>query len=312
MRLNIHGIGTLSLGLDEPFVQGTGSLQTIPIGDYAKPGLRRKFGRLATMFYVAASRAIENARIEDLDGLAIVTSTALGEATVSLNIVAQIHESRGKVLSPRLVPNSVHNSPAGHLTIGKRNHCPSVTVSQGWLSAEAGLMAAEDLFHAGLAEKALVVFGDEADTSWPGRLEELGATQWARSVASESFQEGAVALVVGREPGGLGLGTVSAGVERIGSPRNDMVSVLEKNKIKLGLGAEIRVRSSAGGVDVLKGIGNGLGIDPDRVCLDGPGLGSAQAGAFIALKQCIERTDSEELLLLGAEMDEIGFVHWMR
>jgi hypothetical protein len=312
MRLNIHGIGTLSLGVEEPFVQGTGSLQTIPIGDYAKPGLRRKFGRLATMYYVAASRAIENAQIDNLDEFAIVASTALGEATVSLNILAQIHQSRGKVLSPRLVPNSVHNSPAGHLSIGKKIHCPSVTVSQGWLSAEAGLMAAEDLLHAGLAKRALVVFGDEADASWPGRLEELGATQWARSVAAESFQEGAVALVVGREPGGLGLGTISARVERIGSGRNNMVSVLEKSKIKLGLGAEIRVRSSAGGENMREGIGKGLGIDRNRIYLDGPGLGSAQAGAFIALKKCIERTDSEELLLLGMEMDEVAFLHWTR
>jgi hypothetical protein len=312
MRLYIHGIGTLSLGPDEPFVQGIGALQSIPIADYAKPGLRRKLGRLATMVYVAASRAIENARAEDLDGFAIVTSTALGEATVSLDILAQIHQSRGKVLSPRLVPNSVHNSPAGYLSIGKKNHCPSVTVSQGWLSAEAGLMAAEDLLHAGLTERVLVVCGDEADASWPGRLEELGATHWAKSVASESFQEGAVALVVGREPGGLGLGSISAGVERIGPELNNIVSVLKKNRIKLGLGAEVRVRSIARGGDIRDRIGNGLEIGRDRIRLDGPGLGSAQAGAFIALKECIESAVEEERLLLGVEMDEMSFIHWTR
>jgi hypothetical protein len=312
MRLHIHGIGCLTLGLDEPYLKGTGSLHDIPIGDYAKPGLRRKFGRLAKMYYVAASRAIENAQLEDLDGFAIVTSTALGEATVSLDILAQIHESRGRVLSPRLVPNSVHNSPAGHLSIGKKIHCPSVTVSQGWLSAEAGLMAAEDLLKAGLAEKALVVFGDEADVSWPGRLEELGAAQWAQSVASEAFQEGAVALIVGRHPGGGRLGTVSARVERIGPELDNMVSVLEKSKIKLDLAAEIRVRASAGGQDIRERIGKGLKIDENRICLDGPGLGSAQAGAFIALKECIERPGSEELLLLGAEMDEMAYLHWTR
>ncbi len=312
MRLHIHGIGTLSLGLDEPFVQGTGSLQNIPIGDYAKPGLRRKFGRLAKLYYVAAARAIEDARIEDPDGFAIVTSTALGEASVSLNIIAQIHESRGKVLSPRLVPNSVHNSPAGHLSIGKKNHSPAITVSQGWLSAEAGLMAAEDLFQIGMAEKALVVFGDEADPSWSERLDELGATPWAERVASEAFQEGAVALVVGREPGGRGLGTVSARVERIGSQRDKLVSVLEKNRIHVGPRAEIRVRSSAGGETIREAISRGLGIDRSRIHLDGPGLGTAQAGAFIALQECIERTDCEELLLLGAEMDETAFVHWKR
>jgi hypothetical protein len=312
MRLHIHSIGWLSCGLDEPYAKGTGSLQTIPIGDYAKPGLRRKFGRLAKMYYVAASRAIENARLEDLDGFAIVTSTALGEATVSLDILAQIYQSRGRVLSPRLVPNSVHNSPAGHLSIGKKNHCPSVTVSQGWLSAEAGLMAAEDLLDAGLADKVLVVFGDEADASWPGRLEELGASQWAQSVASEAFQEGAVALIVGRHPGGQRLGTVSAGVERIGPKRDNMGSVLEKNEIKLGLEAEIRVRASAGGQGIGDEIGKRLEIDRDRICVDGPGLGSAQAGAFIALKECIERPGSEELLLFAREIDEVAYLHWTR
>ncbi len=179
MRLYIHGVGCLSLGEDEPFIDGLGALDELPIAEYAASGQRRRFGRLAKLFYVAATRAVEDAGVEDIDEMAIVGATAVGETSVSLDIITQIRASRGKTLSPRLVPNSVHNSPAGYFSIGKKNHRPSVTVSQGWLSGEAGLMAAADILTLGLADKVLVMSGDETDPAWVTRLEEVGASGWA-------------------------------------------------------------------------------------------------------------------------------------
>lgn len=305
MRLHIHSIGTLSRGVDEPLVHGTGSLESIPISDYAKPGLRRKFGKLATICYVAASRAIETAGVEDADGFAIVSCTSLGEAGASLDILTQIHESRGKMLSPRLVPNSVHNSPAGHISIGKKNHCPSITVSQGRLSAAAALVVAEDMIGIGLVENVLVVCGDEADDSWSERLEELGASVWSRQVAEASLQEGAVALMVGREPGGMGLGTISARLGRVGTDPDAALSFLKKSKLSLGPGAAIRVHCG----DMPDGVAKALKVE---ACGSRPGTGSARTGALVSLAQCIQGAESDELFSFGAELGEIGVIHWER
>jgi hypothetical protein len=314
MELHIHGIGALSLGLDEPFVDEVGTLKNIPIAEYARPGLRRKFGRLAKIFYIAASRAIENADIEDIGELALVTSTAMGEATVSLDIIAQIHASKGKTLSPRLVPNSVHNSPAGHISIGKKNKRPSVTVSQGWLSAEAGLVAAEDFLITGLANKVLVVFGDEADSSWVERLEQRGAGHWAKKLHGERFQEGAVALVVGKEPGGQRLGSLVSRVERVrgGQGEGSIARMLESFPAKPSSNATIHVRSSAGGASIRSAVGAAFGVSVDSICLDGPGPGTAQAGPLCVLLETIRAGNEQELVAFGSELDELAFVHWKR
>jgi hypothetical protein len=312
MRLYIHGVGALTMGEDEPFVDGMGALAEIPIADYAKSNQRRRFGRLAKLFYVAATRAVEDAGVDDIDELAVVGATAVGETSVSLDIITQIRASRGKTLSPRLVPNSVHNSPAGYFSIGKKNHRPSVTVSQGWLSGEAGLMAAEDILTLGLADKVLVMLGDETDLSWITRLEGAGATEWASSLRDQFYQEGAVALVLGRAPGGKGLGSVVGGVVRAKPDAENLTACLDGHRLEPGPGLQVRVRAGAGGQALMAAVRQTPKLGDRPIHFDDRGPGSAQAGAFLTLKQQIEQSDCTELLLLGAELDELAFIHWVR
>ncbi|MBW2276292.1 MAG: beta-ketoacyl synthase chain length factor [Deltaproteobacteria bacterium] len=309
-RLYLHGAGSCALGFAGPFAEGPGQLVEIPIKQYAKPAKLRRYARVARLVYVAAHRAIEDAEVDDPASLAVVTSTAMGELTASLKLLEQIHEKRGVRVSPAVVPNTVHNAPAGHLTIGIGSHSPAVTVSQGWLSAEAALAAASDVLELGGGDRALVCVGDESDPAWVERLEQAGAEDWARSLEQEAFQEGVVALVVGLEPGGKRLGSIEASVERVEDRRAEVGRVIEALGV-LSPRVEVRVRHSAGGKSLVGVVTEVLGASPP-VLLDGPGPGSSQAGAAWSLLNRIGDAGCDELVLLGSELDDLGVLHWKR
>jgi hypothetical protein len=57
-RLNILGIGTMAAGHEEPFSEGLGMLEKLPINEYVSPKQSRRFGRLTKMIYISAKRAI--------------------------------------------------------------------------------------------------------------------------------------------------------------------------------------------------------------------------------------------------------------
>ena len=252
-----------------------------------------------------------DAGVEDPTDLSIVGFSALGESTVSLDLLTQIHKTRGRTLRPWLVPNSVHNAPAGYLSIGLKNHKPSLTVSQGWLAPEAGLTVAEDLLAMGAATQVLVVGGDEACPDWVTRLEEAGSPHLAEKLASEAFQEGAVAIVVGKTRGGRELGSVIAGVERTSANPDGIAALLAKYNVAPGPDAQIRARVSAGGKDMQKAIATATRRNVQNVLLDGPGLGTAQIGSFAALAASIQNNSTKELLTVGREIDELAFLHWV-
>ncbi|MDD5309363.1 MAG: beta-ketoacyl synthase chain length factor [Deltaproteobacteria bacterium] len=311
MRLHVHGIGVCGVGVDSPAGTATARLADVPIKDYARPAERRRFGRLAKLMYVAASRALADAGVADPSQLAVVAGTALGEPAVSLEMLAQIHASAGRTLSPALAPNSVHSSPAGYLTIGLKNRMPALTVSQGWLSAEAALSAAAELLDRDDAPMALVVCGDEADPEWEARLAAAGAPGLAAALAAEAFQEGAVALVVGCEPGGRKLGALAAGVVRPGPKAADLRGLLERSGALPPPDANVRLRHQAGGAAFAPLAAVALGRDPSSLVVDGPGPGSSQAGALAALTAHLTRSPRGELLLLGREIDEVGFLRYV-
>ncbi len=300
-RLHVHGIGLCAMGDTEPFNEETGRLEDVPIKDYAKPALRRRYGRVAKLMYIAASRAIKDAGVEDPTVLDVVASTAMGEVKTCLDLLRQIHETKGALISPSLVPNSVHNAPAGHLTIGIKDQSPAITVSQGWLSAEAAISTAGDLLAISGSKIALAVIGDEADPAWIERLGELGATDWAKELADESFQEGAVALIVGTEPGGKRLGSIEASLER---RDNDYTrEIVERFSENFGDNLEVRVRAGAGGAELSKIV---------DATIDGPGVGTSQIGAIAVLLERMKDPSCTNLLLIGREVDEIGWLHWLR
>ena len=311
MRLFIHGVGFFGMGLDVPFETGTGQVPSVPIKDYAKAGFTRRFGRLAKLKYIASSKALDDAGVDDASQVATVGATALGEANVSIDLITQIQATRGKTISPKLVPNSVHNSPVGYLSIGKKNHEPSLTVSQGWLCAEAGLAAARDLIEGGFKDRVLVVAGDEADPSWAQRLKEMGADQWAKDVEKEAFQECAVAVVLGKAPGGRNLGSIAAGVERIRKGPDHIKKTLLRNGALPGEDAVVKARAYTQAHEFRETAATALGRDLSGVQVEPQGIGTTQAGSLASLVLSLLEGDRGEQLLLAFELGELSFVHFM-
>ncbi|MDJ0765680.1 MAG: beta-ketoacyl synthase chain length factor [Myxococcota bacterium] len=310
MRLYIHGIGFVGRGVDAPFTRETAAAEAVPIADVAKPGLRRRFGPLAKLTYVAARKALADAAVADTASLAVVTGTALGEATVSVDLISQIHATRGRTLSPKLVPNSVHNAPAGHFTIGEGVRSPSVTVSQGWLSGEASLAAAADLIASGIAQSALVIAGDQADPDWSGRLASAGANTWAKALAKAGFQECAAAVVVGPKPAGRRLGSLKVAVERMHLSPEALLQILEKHGVRLDAQTDVRLRCGAG-ADVLKDtVASACGNIVGSIRVDGPGLGTAQGGGLSNLVLALREGPAvNNTLFIGFELNDLAFIY---
>jgi len=301
--LFVHGFGLCAVGDGSPFADGLAELPDVPIKEYASPAARRRYGRVAKLMYIAASRALADAGVEDPSQVAVIAGTAMGELRSSLELVCQIHATHGAQVSPALVPNSVHNAPAGHLTIGLKNHCPSITVSQGWLSAEAALAAARDLLELSGSTMALVIVGDEVDLAWPDRLRGAGAAALAAQLDGERFQEGAAALVLGLEPGGRRLGAVAASVERANDVSVRAEALVAEIEAASGPRLDVRLRSGAGGARLREAVGGEV---------VGPGQGTSQVGALLELVRCLRGEGSAEALVLGAELDELGWIHYRR
>lgn len=281
-RLFIQGAG--SLGLEAQDVRGAGTVQLedIPIKDYAAPGLRRRYGRVAKLMTVAAKRALADAGELELDEMGVVTATAMGEANVSIELLRQIHATRGRTASPALVPNSVHNAPAGHLTIALGIHAPAVTVSQGWLSGHAALAAAADLVFTGLATRVLAVCADEVDLRWAQLLGDAGAGAFAEALERCELRESAAALVLSASPGPHCKGSVVGGVVRCDGSAGAVEAMLERAGIRSDL-------------------------PPDAAAPTG-----LQAGALGEVVLAAQKESKEELLLLNREADELGYAHYLR
>lgn len=302
MDLYIHGLGTCAVGSDSDFADATAKLENVPIKEYATASLRRRYGNVAKMMYIAACRALTDANIEDTGQVAIIAATAAGEVTTGLKLLEQIHNTRGVRISPALVPNAVHNAPAGHMSIGFKSRAPSITVSQGSLTAEAALMTASDLLEFDNVDVALVVVGDEADPVWEQRLKESGASRLSQKLADKSFQEGAAAMIIGKVPGAKHLGRITASVERANEPKIRINEIIrEYLSLKDIL---IVARTGAGGEEI-----SDL---HSEVQLDGPGLGTSQIGAWSRLISEIKGSSQDKLLLIAKEIEDIGFLFWQR
>ncbi|MCU0664797.1 MAG: beta-ketoacyl synthase chain length factor, partial [Myxococcota bacterium] len=232
--------------------------------------------------------------------------TALGEATVSLELLVQIHETAGVGISPSLVPNSVHNSPAGYLTIGLGNRQPSATVSEGWLSAPAALVAAQDYLVAGLADQVLVVVGDEADPAWIDRLESCGASDLAGALAAEQLQESVVALVVGLRPCGRDRGTLRCAVIATESVSSCFCATLASWGVELRQGDALYLQGDPSGLLELEAVAVKAGALPGRL---GAGLGTC-GGQALALLAADSKVRENDFVYAGVECRELGVLHF--
>jgi len=311
-RVHVLGFGTMAKGVDEPFSGGLAMLSALPIKDYTDPRASRRFGRLTKGIFIAAHRAFQDAGIDDAAEIPMAVATCIGETHAALGILEQIHQTKGVTISPALVPNSVHNAAAGYLSIGLKNHSPVLTVSQGWLSAESALVTAGDMLDMGLCDRILAADGDEADPAWADRLRALGDPFSADALENEAFEEGAAALVLGASPGERSLGTLTASVERWDKTETALRALLERRGAMPSTAASVHVRKSAFGTDLLPLVAAALDRPAAQILFDGNGPGTVQTGPLHTLIAAIRDKAASEVLLLGLEADEVGFVHWRR
>ncbi len=308
----IWGTGTMSKGSDEPFSNRTALLESLPIKDYIDPRASRRFGRLTKMIYIAAHRAISDAGIDDPSTIPACVATCLGETQAALGILEQIHQSKGAVISPALVPNSVHNAALGYLFIGQKNHSEAFTVSQGWLSAEAALATADDMLEMGFGELILAAVGDEAYPEWTERLKSLGDYSSAQKLEEEAFEEGAAALILGSSPCKRDLGLVASGSIRWDGTPDGLKKLLESVGVAVSADTEIRVRKSADGKRLREKAALAFGKTNEEIFFDTEGFGTVQTGPLLRLIEACLSERKTELLLLGAEIDELAYIHWKR
>ncbi len=312
MTLFIHGIGHICAGIDEPHNKSTKRLEEIHISKWAKGSVRRRMGRPAQMAFVAAKRALENARLDNSDQIAIVTASSLGDTSVGLDTLSVHRRTMERKLRTWLLPNATHNAPAGHLSIALKSTSPSLTVSHGWLSAESAISAAHDLIVSDTSRYVLVVVGDEADPEWGDLLRTWGANEWADRLDDERFQEGAVALVLGGQPGENALGRIHSFVERCETEPIALKGAMMRHRIDHSSSTEVRIRANAGDRDLLLSSAEALERSENEIHMEEAGAGTSQTGPLAILAKHVENDNSSDLLFISREMDDLAVLHWSR
>jgi len=120
--------------------------------------LRRRASPLSTMVADVAGRAAAQAGAS-LSTLPLVLGSAYGELGIAVQILAELHQGEG-LPSPTRFHNSVHNAPAGYLSIAAGNRGFSTALAAGWETPAASLLEALALLSTRGGE-VLVVLADE-------------------------------------------------------------------------------------------------------------------------------------------------------
>ncbi len=158
MMLSIRGIG-----LAAPFGDGTVLKQaatgTLPVGEiphpraevstedlsrYVSPRQRRRIDHFTSMTLLAAFRALDNAGMlgDTPDRLGIVLCTGYGPAQTTFDFLDSIIDDGANLASPLAFSQSVHNIPAGVLSMILGSPCPQTTLCQHDRPVLAGLRTA--------------------------------------------------------------------------------------------------------------------------------------------------------------------------
>jgi len=129
------------------------------------PGLKtRRLDRISAWSLVAASLALQDAGIDlnqmDRARIAVVFATGFGciELTESFYKSASINGWSGT--DPITFPETLANSPAGHVALFHGLRGPNITLSSKNFSGESALLQAASLLRHGQADLAVVIAGD--------------------------------------------------------------------------------------------------------------------------------------------------------
>jgi hypothetical protein len=129
------------------------------------PGLKtRRLDRLSIWSLVATWLALKDSGIDldQLDGsrAAVVVATSLGCIELTEAYLRSAHDNGWFQTDPILFPETLGNSPAGHVARQFGFRGPNITVSTTGLAGECALLQAASVLRHGLADLAVVLAGD--------------------------------------------------------------------------------------------------------------------------------------------------------
>ncbi|HEV2619716.1 MAG TPA: beta-ketoacyl synthase N-terminal-like domain-containing protein [Acidobacteriaceae bacterium] len=172
------------------------------------PGLKtRRLDRLSAWALVASSLALRDAGIDlqqvDHSRVAVVFATGFGCIDLTASFFQSAFNNTWSGTDPITFPETLANSPAGHIALVNDFRGPNITISSKHFAAESALLQAASLLRHGQADLAIVIAGDtltQAIYEWYGTARLLSPACYASQPASESSgfipSEGVVAVVL--------------------------------------------------------------------------------------------------------------------
>ncbi len=117
----------------------------------------RRADKLSKMAVVAASEALANSRIEDLNRkrVGIITATALGAHVTTFDFLDDILEYGDAGVSPTTFSNSVHNAAASYISSALGIEGPTLTVTQFFFAFHSALQLAQVWLNEGRCDYVL-------------------------------------------------------------------------------------------------------------------------------------------------------------
>ncbi len=315
--LYLHGLGFCSVEEKEekeesydPFESA--AISEIPVKEYIPARIRRRMGRLAKLVYIAAIKALQDAGFfENFDG-PMIFGTGYGELAIAVNLLKDLITRQGKDLSVIAIQNSVHNAPLSHLTIGLKAQAPALTISQGWLSAEAAFQTALTLLQVTGKKRVLVIQGDLYEPRWSEDLKAAGQPHLARKLVQSSLREGVAAFLLSleapKEEKNRRYGMLrDAGVWHGIDSTEQLRRFIERRAVS---SQKIFLRSLVGGEDLAEELKAFVDIP---VQLDERGRGTSLVGLAHQLHHFIMTESSfEDVLFLAKEHGDLAFLRWSR
>jgi len=175
MRLAIQGIGLATpiggkeelkaaIGAKATTLSDSSKTDTSSLGDFIPARKLRRIDHFTRMSLLAAYRALQDAgKLEDLPPrLGIVITTGYGPSQTTFDFLDSIIEDGAHLASPLAFSHSVHNIPAGVLSMQLGIPCPQTTICQLRQPVTAGLRTAALWLADGTADTVLFGAIDES------------------------------------------------------------------------------------------------------------------------------------------------------
>jgi len=129
------------------------------------PGLKtRRLDRLSAWALVTASLALQDAGIDlaqvDRSRVAVVFATGFGCIELTESFYQSAFKNGWAGTDPITFPETLVNSPAGHVALFHNLRGPNITISSKNFAGESALLQAASLLRQGQADLAVVIAGD--------------------------------------------------------------------------------------------------------------------------------------------------------